>query len=92
MNRKNGMFKSNASDQQSKIEEFCEKSNDDIIEGYDNDDEFKEFYREVKKIAKSSDPRMIIPETPNTSSSHIKKEPIHNQTMKDKVPPSPAIK
>lgn len=55
------MFKTIASDQQSKINEFCDKSNDDIIDNYDNNDDFREFYRKVKRIVKDLDPRMIIP-------------------------------
>lgn len=55
------MFKTIAPDQQSKINEFCDKSNDDIIDNYDNDDDFREFYRKVKRIVKDLDPRMIIP-------------------------------
>lgn len=83
------MFKTIAPDQQSKINEFCDKSNDDIIDNYDNDDDFKVFYRKVKRIAKDLDPRMTIPQTPNTSESNINKKTL-SQTAK--LPPSPSLK
>lgn len=69
-------------DEKKKVEEFCEMKNEEMLDEYDYED-FKELYKEVKKIARKHDSRISIPQTPNVSESKLNKHLT--------IPPPPPI-